>query len=85
MADYLKSIGFHMFVKPDFHFLNQLPKPSGLNVSFNARESFALGWQVAERRALGNARLYLDHTLYQWGRWGDSSSGQSQIGMSLGS
>ena len=49
MADYLKSIGFHMFVKPDCHFLNQLPKPSGLNVSFNARESFALGWQVAER------------------------------------
>ncbi|NLT67519.1 MAG: hypothetical protein GXX84_13035, partial [Acidobacteria bacterium] len=30
-ADFMKNIGFHVFVKPDFHFLRQLPELAGVD------------------------------------------------------
>jgi hypothetical protein len=65
-ADFMKNIGFHMFVKPDFHFLRQIPKLSGLQASFSPRESFILGWLLAS--AMKMPAFVLDHVLYQWGR-----------------
>ncbi|HSW40402.1 MAG TPA: hypothetical protein VLL97_13015 [Acidobacteriota bacterium] len=68
-ADFMKNIGFHMFVKPDIHFLQQFPKLSGLNKRLSPRDSFCLGWLLASELKI-NA-FVLDHTLYQWGRHGD--------------
>lgn len=66
-ADFMKNIGFHMFVKPDFHFLRQIPKLSGIETTFSPRDSFYLGWLLADR--LNIPAFTLDHTLYQWGRY----------------
>jgi hypothetical protein len=68
-ADFMKNIGFHMFVKPDFHFLREFPQLSGLETSFSPRDSFCLGWLLAS--ALKMPAFVLDHTLYQWGRHGE--------------
>ena len=67
--DFMKNIGFHMFVKPDVHFLQQLPKLAGFDMKFSPRDSFTLGWWLAS--ALKTPAFVLDHTLYQWGRHGE--------------
>ncbi|HMV59260.1 MAG: hypothetical protein J5X22_23405 [Candidatus Accumulibacter sp.] len=70
--DFMKNIGFHMFVKPDVHFLQQLPTLTGLGTKFSPRDSFILGWWLAS--ALKTPAFVLDHTLYQWGRHGGRSA-----------
>ena len=70
-ADFMKNIGFHIFVKPDFHFLRQFPQLTGLNASFSPRNAFILGWLLAP--TLNLYAFELDHILYQWGRHGEKS------------
>ena len=70
-ADFMKNIGFHVFVKPDFHFLRQLPELAGVDTSLKQRDAFILGWLLADK--LGIHAFELDHTLYQWGRNGVKS------------
>ncbi len=72
-ADFMKNIGFHMFVKPDFHFLRQFPKLAEVDTAYSPRDSFILGWELAA--LLRIPAFVLDHTLYQWGRHGDKGTG----------
>jgi hypothetical protein len=73
-ADFMKNIGFHMFVKPDFHFLRRLPELTGLDTSYSPRNAFILGWLLAPK--LKMCAFAFDHTLYQWGRHAEKRNAQ---------
>ncbi|MFC1896860.1 hypothetical protein ACFL0Q_09460, partial [Thermodesulfobacteriota bacterium] len=68
-ADYLKNIGFHQFVKPDYHYLRQFPELMRIPQKLDPKSQFVLGWELSQK--LGVTAFYLDHLLYQWGRYGE--------------
>ncbi len=70
-SDYLKNIGFHQYVKPDFHFLREFPQLAGLPEKMKSRDQFIVAWHLS--KSLGITAFYLDHLLYEWGRYGNSN------------
>lgn len=70
-SDYLKNIGFHQYVKPDFHFLREFPQLAGLPEKMKSRDQFIVAWHLS--KFLGITAFYLDHLLYEWGRYGNNT------------
>ncbi|GEM_PF-1248636 len=75
-ADFFKNIGFHVFVKPDFHFLRQFPTLTEVDLNLDPKESFISGWHLAVK--LGMPAFVVDHILYQWGRHGQKTKNKIQ-------